>query len=882
MKVDRKKVPAGSKSPSGDLGLKRSKFPCDPEYQGEANEDLAVKRSMSFPVVALGASAGGLEAFTRFFKALPPDTGMAFIVVAHLDPTHVSLLPDLLQKQTVMKVVQAKNKQKIQPNSVYVIPPNKDLSILNRVLFLLPPPRARGMNLPINRFFCSLAQDQGERASAIVLSGTGTDGTLGVKAIKAAGGVVLVQDEASALYTGMPKSEADSGYVDYTLPSEKMPDKLISYFSTERSSIVPAGSVENTRFADELPKILVILRNHTGHDFSLYKRNTLLRRVERRLHVHQIDSISSYIQFLQKSETEAAILFKDLLIGVTSFFRDPEAFDILKQQVIPKLLSERADDQVIRIWVPGCSTGEEVYSIAMVFDEVMESMNRQVSLQLFGTDIDDGAIEFARVGLYPPGIRNDVNPERLKRFFIQEKSGFFYIKKGIRERIIFALQNVIKDPPFTKLDMLSCRNLLIYLTAELQKKLLPIFGYSLKPNGILFLGSSETIGMATDLFAPLDRKWKIYRQLPESINKKLIVQFPTQMPMDQKKTTVKKTMLPVPEEINELSILESILHQSEIPSGVVTDETGQIYYIHGSTGKFLEPSIGLPRLNLFNMAREGLKKEIASVLRKARSNQGEVVKRGVRFKSNGDEMMVTLTLRPLVIPKFRVRLFLLLFDLRGATGQPKSTPAKTDKKGETTEWLEEELTRTRHTLYTTIEELETSNEELKSTNEELQSTNEEMQSANEELETSREELQSMNEESATVNAELQARIDELSKANDDMKNLLDSTDIAIIFLDKNLNIRRFTPRVTDMMSLTSSDIGRPVRHFASTLKNVDMESLSAEVLHDLAMKDVKAASTSGQLYQLRIRPYRTMNNVIDGVVITLENITQQKPVKKQT
>ncbi len=865
----------------------RSKSPCE---QSEANRDLgakgdlgaAAKRSKQFPVVALGASAGGLEAFTQFFKACPSNTGMDFIVVAHLDPTHISLLPELLQKQTAMPVMQVKDNQKILPDNVYVIPPNKDLSILNRVLYLLPLPHSRGMNLPINSLFQSLALDQAEWAAAVILSGTGTDGTLGVKAIKEAGGVILVQDETSAIYNGMPKSVSATGLADFTMPPGKMPAQLMSYFNFARQTSVEGFPVERVRFTDELPKIMIILRNKTGHDFSLYKHNTLHRRIERRLNVHQIESLSDYIQFLQKSETEASLLFKDLLIGVTSFFRDPEAFEILKQKIIPKILTDKADGANVRIWVTGCSTGEEVYSLAILFDEVMESMKRNFSFHFFGTDIDEEAVAFARTGLYPPGILSEVSKERLARYFIKEENGFYRVKKLIREKIIFATQDVIKDPSFTKLDLLSCRNLLIYLSAELQKKLLPIFRYSLNANGILFLGSSETIGTSNDLFSPIERKWKIYQQLPDSLAQPAIVKFPTLIPMEHKKPTIQTNPPPIQDEINELRIVETILHQSDIPSGVVIDETGKILYIHGSTGKFLEPSIGLPRLNIYDMAREGLKQELPQAVKKAMSELGEVVKRGVKVRFNGDEALISLIVRPLIVPKSTVRLILVLFDQRVAKDQTESGKTEVKTKGKNVDLLEQELNRTRHTLYTTIEELETSNEELKSTNEELQSTNEEMQSANEELETSREELQSMNEEAATINAELQCRIDELSKANDDMKNLLDSTEIAIIFLDKNLNVRRFTPRITDMISLTPADVGRPIRHFTSALKSIDLELLSKEVLRNLVTKEAKAESSHGQTYNLRIRPYRTMNNVIDGVVITLEKMMESvKPGKEE-
>lgn len=481
-----------------------------------------------FPIVGIGASAGGLEALETLFKAMPNNAGFGYVLVVHLDPTHISLLPELLQKHTKMPVHQVEDGMTVLRNQVYVIPPNKDLTILHGTLHLMNLIQPRGANLPIDSFFRSLAQDQERNAVCIILSGTGTDGTLGVKAIKGEVGMVMVQDEESAKYEGMPRSAVATGLVDYVLPPSRMPQQLIKYtrYATQKATgkIAP----EEGPMPSALQKIFIVLRSRTEHDFSLYKKNTICRRIERRMNVHQIDDISDYVLYLQESDREAGILFKELLIGVTNFFRDPDAFEILQDEFLPKLLLEKPDDYAIRVWVPGCSSGEEAYSIAIALHECMEQVGRHFHVQIFGTDIDESAIDVARGGLYPESIMADVGPDRIKRYFIKEEDGQYRIKKLIREMLVFAPQNVIKDPPFTKLDLLCCRNLLIYLGSELQRKLLPLFHYSLKHNGILFLGSSETIGPATDLFQLLHKKWKVFRRKPSTSTGHPVLDFPAQ------------------------------------------------------------------------------------------------------------------------------------------------------------------------------------------------------------------------------------------------------------------------------------------------------------------------------------------------------------------
>ena len=833
----------------------------------------------AFPIVGIGASAGGLDAFQEFFKAMPADSGMAFVLVAHLDPTHVSMLPELLQKRTKMPVRQITDGMRVCPNSIYVIPPNKALSILNGTLQLMEPAQPRGANLPIDSFFRSLAQDQGANAGCIVLSGTGTDGTFGVKAVKGALGMVMVQDEESAKYDGMPRSAIATGLADYVLPPEKMPGQLVKYMMHANRAAAPRIAPVQGDVPSALQKILVILRARTDHDFSRYKKNTIYRRIERRMSVHQIDGINDYVRYLRESDREAEILFKELLIGVTSFFRDPEAFEILKTKALNELLADKAPDSTVRVWVPGCSSGEEAYSIAILLHECREKLTHHFNTQIFGTDIDADAIQVARAGVYPESILADLGADRLKRHFIKQDDGRYRVKKVIREMLVFAPQNIIKDPPFTKLDLLSCRNLLIYLGPELQKQLLPNFHYSLVPGGILMLGSSETIGHDTDLFSAISAKWKVFRSKPTTPITRAKMDFPTNLAAYDADRPEDQGVVRDAEKVSVLQLVESILEQSDAPPCVVINDAGNIVYIHGRTGKFLEPAEGKASMNILQMCRPGLRTALADAIARVAAHKQDVVARDVCVQYNGSKVFIDLSVKPILEQSALRGLMMVVFqEISPPTrGAKRSTRRKIAKKTtKTADALAEELQHTREDLQTTIEELETSNEELKSTNEELQSTNEELQSTNEELETSKEELQSLNEESATVNAELQSRLEELAQNNDDMKNLLDSTSIATVFLDMELCVRRFTPSMTGIIPLAETDIGRPIRHFAANLIDLNLPEIADKVLKDLQAREMDVASKDGRWFTARVRPYRTVTNVIDGVVMTFDDITERK------
>lgn len=831
-------------------------------------------------IVGIGASAGGLEALETFFKAMPDNSNIAFIVVVHLDPTHISLLPELLQRHTKMEVIKISDGMRVKANKIYVIPPSHHLSILNGELQLIEPLNLRA-KLPIDYFFRNLAQDQGGHAACIILSGTGSDGSLGLKEIKAEAGMVMVQSLASAKYDGMPQSAIATGMADYILAPEDMPEQLKLYFQHSQSTEL---AVENNikSLHNSLHKILILIRNQTGHDFSLYKKNTIIRRIERRMHVHQLKDIQDYLAFAQKNEQEISILFRELLIGVTRFFRDKEAFETLKNAILPQLLNNKPDNYAIRVWVPGCSSGEEAYSIAILLQECLLALKKNMTVQIFGTDIDEYAIAQARSGLYPINISDDVSAEYCQRYFIK-KENQYRIKKSIRETLVFAIQNLIKDPPFTKLDLICCRNLLIYFGPELQKKILPIFHYSLKNDGILFLGSSETTGQSNHYFEILDKKWKIFKRRPQQDIIKSALHF-----SDNKSTLEMAENHPLSsisqlEELSALQLVESILKQSKVEPCAIIDNQQNIIYVHGCLGDYLEPAQGRVSNRILDMARSpALKNELAISIRKVALHKKEVHKKAIAIKHNSNETLIDLSITPLQDIGSLKDLMMVTFIKESIPTTPQTLATKNTPlapaQGDTSS-LRQELESTRENLQSTIEELETSNEELKSSNEELQSTNEELQSTNEELETSKEELQSLNEESITVNAELRSHIDELSSINDDIKNLLDSTQIATIFLDTELKIRRYTPKMIGIINLVATDINRPIGHLASTLQNIKLADAAEQVLKTLDKIETEVHDDQNNIYRMRILPYRTTKNVIDGVVISFEEITALKHIE---
>lgn len=845
-----------------------------------ANKERKILRE-GLHVVGIGASAGGLKAFELFFRNMPIDSGMAFVLVSHLDPTHKSLMTELLGRYTTMEISEAADGMKVLPNHIYVIPPNRDMSIMHGALQLFKPAEQRGVKHPIDFFFRSLAEDIREKAVCIILSGTGTEGALGLRAVKGEGGLVLAQDPKTSEYDGMPSSAIGTGLVDQVLPPEKMPGYLQEYL--KRTPIAGVAETENNT-AGDLQKIIGLIRSRTGNDFFLYKKSTIMRRVEKRLAIHQFENTREYINYLRDNPHEIDTLFKELLIRVTNFFRDPEAFEHLKNEILPQMLMARSAELPVRVWVPGCSTGEEAYSIAIILLESMKKSGKHFQLQIFATDIDKGAIEIARAGIYPANITVDVSPERLENFFIKTENSY-KIKNEIREIVVFAVHNVIKDPPFLKLDLLSCRNVLIYMGAELQKKIMPLFHYALNPSGVLFLGPSENIGNSSDMFSVAANKWKIFRArktgaVPLAA---MDLRLPKTREKEQKEIlAVEKVKQRV--EMGIGAATEKFLVENYSPSCVVVNEKGDILYIHGKTGRYLEPAAGKAALNVLDMAREGLKLELMSFFRRAVSRKKDVVAEGIQVKTNGGFHTIKLEIKHIKKPEHLEGLLLIIFREAPHAGKGKPLSLKAGTSAGTRQHisdLEYELKSTREHLLSSIEEIEASNEELKSMNEELQSSNEELQSSNEELETSREELQSVNEELSTVNAELEAKNEELSNANNDIINLMASTQIATIFLNNDLRIKGFTPSVTEIINLIKSDIGRPVADIVPKLEYPDMINDAAEVLRTLALKERVVRHQSSRWYLMRMLPYRTQNNIIEGVVVTFVDTTEQKKMQDE-
>ena len=766
--------------------------------------------SVSFPIVGIGASAGGLEALEQFVKNVPVGSGIAFVIVQHLDPTHRGIMSELLQRSTGMKVLQVKDRTRVQPDCVYVIPPNKDMSILHGVLHLLEPAGVRGLRLPIDFFLRSLAQDQQEHSIGVILSGMGSDGTLGLRAIKEKAGVALVQEPATAKFDGMPRSVIEAGLADIVAPVNELPGKIIAYL--HRTPLLPRTEVIlEDKAHSAMEKAVILLRTRTGHDFSLYKRNTLYRRIERRMGIHQIDKMLDYVRYLQENTQELDLLFKELLIGVTNFFRDPAAWEHMRDQAIPALLANQSTGQALRAWVPGCSTGEEAYSLAIVFKEAVEQtrLKGNFALQIFSTDLDKDGVDKARQGFFPYNIGADVSEERLRRFFAKEEGGV-RVRKEIREMVIFAPQNLIMDPPFTKLDILTCRNLLIYLDSEVQQKLIPLFHYSLSPGGILFLGSAETIGASTHLFEPVDSKARIFRR-KESVLRPEAVDFPAAFSGAKPSGSEARPSSKPPASLQ--SMADELVLQRYAPPSVLTNDKGDIFYISGRTGKYLEPAAGKANWNIFAMAREGLRYELADAFQKALRQKKCVTLHKLKVDANGNGTCVDVTIQRLDESGPLQGLLAIIFTEVAPPMTVKAARVSQNSHAHRLPMaeLERELLKIRAEARATHQEMQTSQEEVRSANEELQSSNEELQSTNEELTTSKEEMQSLNEELQTVNAELQAKLDELSRTSNDMKNLLNSTDIATVFLDDALNVRRFTPQAAKIIKLIPCRRG-PAHH----------------------------------------------------------------------
>jgi two-component system CheB/CheR fusion protein len=867
-----------TKKSSTSLAKKKA----DKKLVQKADNVVPILENDAFPIVGIGASAGGLEAIEQFLSKVPADIGMGFVVVQHLDPVHKDMMCEILQRVTPLKVEQIKESMKIKPNHVYVIPPAHDLAILNGELHLLDPSERHGLRLPIDYFFRSLAADQKEHSLAVILSGMGSDGTLGLRAIKEQAGATFVQSPDSAKFDAMPRSAINAGLADFVASAEDIVEKIVTY--TKHAPLLSALSTDAVSVSDDngFEKVAVLLRSQTGHDFSLYKKSTIFRRIERRMGLHQLTSLNDYIRYLRTNPQELDLLFSELLIGVTNFFRDPEMWAQLKTETIPELLANHPEGGTLRAWVPACSTGEEAYSLAMTFHEALVQVKpeKHFSLQIFATDLDREAIEHARAAEYPHSISADVSEERLTRFFVKTDSGY-RITQEVREMVVFAPQNLVMDPPFTKLDILSCRNLLIYLEADLQKKLIPLFHYSLNPSGVLILGTAETIGNADTLFVPYSGKQRIYKRREAKLLDS-VAAFPLSepSPLMPYAAPEKDTPVPTRDVSHDLQVItNSLLLKCFSPAALLTTEKGDIVYIHGKTGKYLEPAAGKVSHNLFAMARDALVGPLGEAFSRAVRQSETIELKGISIGAADSSERVDLSVQPLLEPEAIKGMVLVVFRESAIKPAPIKVQGKGKQSKEHIEGLDAlslEVKRSREELQTTRDEMQLSQEELKTTNEELQSTNEELQSTNEELTTSKEEMQSMNEELQTVNQELSAKVNELSLASDDMKNLLNSTDIATLFLDNTLKVRRFTSQTAGIIKLISTDVGRPITDLVSSLDYVSLADDAREVLRTLIFHEVEVSTNDGGWYLVRIMPYRTQDNRIDGVVITFSDTTVSK------
>jgi two-component system CheB/CheR fusion protein len=854
-----------------------------PVVAAESGRDDNDARAPGFPIVGIGASAGGLEAFTQLLRELPGDTGMAFVMVQHLAPKYESMLTELLANQTSLPVAQVREGMRVERNRVYVIPPNSSMGIRDGVLHLVPRTEASGQHMPIDIFLRSLAEDQRGQAIGVILSGTASDGAMGLKAIKAEGGITLAQEPASARYDGMPRAAITAGVVDFVLPIERIAQELVKigrhpYLAPN----VKADALEETPDTDgNLQRIFVLLRSATGSDFTHYKHATIRRRIRRRMVLHKIERLGDYVRLLQQNPVEVENLYQDILIHVTGFFRDPEMFDALKTEVFEKIVADRQKGTPIRVWVPGCSTGEEVYSLAIALLEVAD-VESSLPIHIFATDISQAAVDKARAGFYSEATVSEVSPERLRRFFVKADGGY-RISKMIRDMCIFARQDVTKDPPFSKLDIISCRNLLIYLGPVLQRRVLSVFHYALKPGGYLVLGASETIGSFADLFAPADKRHKFYLRKPSHTH--LQFEFEPEHAIEPGARS-REVIAPRPDLHHEID--RAILGRLA-PAAVVVSTDLQVLHVRGNTGKYLQPAPGAASMHVLKMARDGLAHDLRNAIHLARKRGGPVRKQGIRVRQNGHTGEVDVEVTPIELVNGETN-FLVLFHDSDPDRSPGETrredrpprkrvpPRARSARGPRAELqrLEDELDTTRDYLQSIIQDQEAINEELQSANEEILSSNEELQSTNEELETAKEELQSTNEELNTVNEELQTRNSEMSHINSDLTNLLASVQIPIIMVSNDLRLRRFTPMAERVLNLLPSDVGRPIGDFKPNLRITNLEPLLAETIETVTVKELEIQDLDGRWYSMRLRPYKSIENRIDGAVVTLVDIHAMK------
>ena len=834
----------------------------------------------SFPVVGIGGASGSMSAFEQFFKHMPRQSGMAFVAIIHQGSNTAEDYLKLMTSYTTMPVLMIQDGIKLLPDHIYLAPKSVDVGIHNGHLLLFDPPKLREAHMPIDYFFQSLAEDQWNMAVGIVFSGLGADGETGVRMIKEKLGMTMVQDPETAAYAGMPEASIKTQLVDYVSPAEEMPLKLVSYLShpaLQNSEEHAEASKSNKVY---IQKILMLLRSQTGHDFTLYKKNTISRRIERRIAFHQLADYEAYVNYLRENPGEVEVLFNELLIGVTKFFRDRPAFDALKERIYSLFRTKKVDEP-IRVWIAGCSTGEEAYTVAIIITEYLDALQtkHKPKAQIFATDLDGNAIEHARTGFYLSNIISELSPRQLERFFVKKNNGYV-VKKEIREMIVFAQHNLIKDAPFTRLDLLCCRNVMIYLTAELQKKIIPIFHYSLNVNGILFLGPAESVSGFHDIFNSIDSKWKIFERKEGVSSLGKLLDFPFHIANQEKlaKTDISakgRQKNPLAEHFNK------ILLDHHTPPSLLLNEKGEILYINGVTSRFLQLQPGEAVMNVHRLIREDLKYLLGNALHQAFANKSKIDITDVKVKDQ-DKLFLYNIVVEYVTETSLQGMLLVTFNERGVVKKTQRKAKQNNAINEgAIEELEKELTYTKQQLHTTIEQMETSLEELKSTNEELQSTNEELQSTNEEALTTKEEMQSLNEELMTINLQYQTKAEELTQLNNDMKNLLDNIEIGTIFLDNQLNILRFTPQVTKLFNVIASDIGRSITHIVSNFDYPSMEATINNVIQTLNGKELEVRTKMNEWYSLRIMPYRTMDNFINGAVLTFTKITPLKSMSAQ-
>lgn len=819
-------------------------------------------------VVAVGCSAGGLDALKKFFSQVPVDSGLAFVVIQHLAPDRASALPEILQRSTNMRVVEVSDGQNISPNSVIVNSPGRDLSLRHGKFHLSDPVEPRGLRLPIDFFLCSLAADQENRAIGVVLSGMGSDGVCGLRAIKEKGGFTLAQDPLSASAESMPRSAINASVADRVAPPEALPSLILEYLSKlrpgERSQTLDEPLAER-----DFDKIIVILRKQSGTDFSLYKSSTLIGRMARRIALHQLEGLSAYVQYLGENSHEIDLLYKELLIGVTYFFRDIDVWTYLREEAIPSLLQSRRGSTTLRAWVPGCSTGEEAYSLAICFLEAQLALplEEPIELRIYATDLDADAISKARTGFYPRSIRAQVPPEQIQRYFVEETAGY-RLKKEVREMVIFAKHNIITDAPFTKLDILCCRNLLIYFRAELQKKLIPLFHFALNRDGLLLLGKADSVGLFADLFTPLENKNILFRRLERQFQGPS-VDFPSRTRWVGRSEGESVTFMPA-ENIGRLT--DQMIQQNFSPAAVLVNGDGDILYSSGRTGRYLEPAAGKVNVNLYALSRPGLREAIIGVVQRALQELVPIRLNGLQVDTNGGIQIVDVLVQAIDTPgSLRGKVLVVFKDIAVTEIKSRSRAAKGP----------EQLNVLTLDLREARESLRSMHVEMQSSLEELQSSNEELQSTNEELTSSKEEMQSLNEELQTVNAELQSKVEDLTGLKNDLSNLLNITEIAVVFLDAKLELRRYSAHATDLFRLIPSDIGRPLSDVVTDLDYPFLGENAKEVLRTLKFQEMQVDTYDGRWYRVRVMPYRTQDHRISGVVITFTNISEVKKLQNE-